>query len=86
MTPAEHQRRHWRSNLQLSALLLALWFGVTFVVAFFARDLEFDFFGWPFSHWVGAQGALVVYVVGVAVYARRMARLDREHGVADEDE
>jgi putative solute:sodium symporter small subunit len=32
---------------------------VTFVVGFFARDLNFNFFGWPFSFWVGAQGSLM---------------------------
>jgi putative solute:sodium symporter small subunit len=33
-----------------------VWFVVTFVVAYFARDLNFNFFGWPFSFWVAAQG------------------------------
>ena len=39
-------------------MLLAIWFVVTFVVAYFARDLTFNFFGWPFSFWVAAQGAV----------------------------
>lgn len=67
----------WRRHLGLVASLLALWFIVTFVVAFHARDLSFDFFGWPFSFWVGAQGAQVIYWGITAVYARRMNRLDR---------
>ncbi|MCY1477792.1 putative solute:sodium symporter small subunit [compost metagenome] len=48
------------------------------MVAWFARDLRFDFFGWPFSFWVGAQGALVVYVLMAALYAWRMNRADGE--------
>jgi putative solute:sodium symporter small subunit len=50
----------------------------------FAGDLRFDFFGWPFSFWVGAQGALIVYMVLIWFYARTMNRLDQEHNVAEE--
>ncbi len=58
----------------LTLSLLLLWGGVTFGVAWHARDLSFDFFGWPFSFWVGAQGALLVYCLIVLVYARVMNR------------
>jgi putative solute:sodium symporter small subunit len=69
----------------MTALLLAIWFVVTFVVGYFARDLNFTFFGWPFSFWVGAQGALIVYVLIIWWYAAYMNRLDQEHGVAEEE-
>jgi putative solute:sodium symporter small subunit len=72
------QRLAWRRNLRWICGLLAIWFTVTFVVAWFARDLRFDFFGWPFSFWVGAQGALVVYVLMAVLYAWRMNRIDTE--------
>ncbi len=81
---SDAQRHYWRQTLRITSVLLAIWFVVTFVVAYFARNLSFDFFGWPFSFWVAAQGALVVYVVVVWFYARAMNRLDREHGVAEE--
>ncbi|MBB3196254.1 hypothetical protein CDN98_21155 [Roseateles terrae] len=58
----------------LTVSLLLVWGGVTFGVAWFARDLSFDFFGWPFSFWVGAQGALLVYCLIVWLYARTMNR------------
>lgn len=85
MTASEHHRAYWRSNLRLTTVLMAVWFVVSFVVAYFARELSFDFFGWPFSFWVAAQGALVVYVLIIGVYARTMNRLDQEHGVAEEE-
>jgi putative solute:sodium symporter small subunit len=66
-------------------VLLAIWFVVTFVVGYFARDLNFTFFGWPFSFWVGAQGSLIVYVLLIWYYARCMNKLDQEHGVAEEE-
>jgi putative solute:sodium symporter small subunit len=70
--------RYWQSNLRLIGGLLAVWFGVSFGISFFARELAFDFFGSPFSFWVASQGALVVYLLIVVVYIWRMERLDGE--------
>ena len=85
MQLTETHLHYWRKNLRITSVLLAIWFVVTYVVGFFARDLNFTFFGWPFSFWVGAQGALVVYVWIIWFYARQMDRLDQEHGVAEEE-
>lgn len=81
----ERHRQYWNKNLRITGVLLAIWFVVTYGVGYFARDLNFTFFGWPFSFWVGAQGALVVYVVIIWYYARYMNKLDQEHGVAEEE-
>ena len=76
--------RYWRRNLVLIAGLLAVWFGVTFGVAFFARELSFEFFGWPFSFWVASQGAIFVFLLIVVIYTWRMDRLDAEAGSGGE--
>ncbi|MCU0814279.1 MAG: DUF4212 domain-containing protein [Burkholderiaceae bacterium] len=86
MQMTEKHRQYWSKNLRITSILMAIWFVVTFVVGFFARDLNFNFFGWPFSFWVGAQGALVVYVLLIGIYARYMNNLDREYGVAEAEE
>ena len=83
MTLTERQREYWRKNLRITAVLMVIWFVVTFGVGYFARDLNFTFFGWPFSFWVGGQGALIVYVLMIWYYARTMNGLDREFGVAE---
>ena len=85
MQTDENLRSYWRKNLRITTLLMAVWFVVTFGVAYFARDLAFEFFGWPFSWWVAAQGALVVYLLIIGCYAWTMNRLDIEHGVAEEE-
>jgi putative solute:sodium symporter small subunit len=85
MQLTDRHREYWRKNLRITGILLAIWFFVTYVVGYFARDLNFTFFGWPFSFWVGAQGALVVYVCLIGFYAYYMNRLDREYGVAEEE-
>jgi putative solute:sodium symporter small subunit len=84
LTARHHE--YWRKNLRITAFLLSIWFFVTFVLVFFARDLDFKFFGWPFSFWVAAQGALVVYCVIIWYYARYMNKLDRDYGVAEGEE
>lgn len=81
----DDRRRYWRRNLLLTSGLLVLWGLVTFAVAYFARDLSFDFFGWPFAFWVAAQGAPALYVLIIAVYARTMDRLDARHGFDEEE-
>ena len=78
---SERYQSYWRSNLRTIAALLLIWFAVTFGVAYFAYDLQFAFFGWPFSFWVAAQGALIVYGLIIWYYARFMDELDRRHDV-----
>lgn len=86
MEPSEGRRRYWRANLAVTAALMTIWFVVTFVVGYFARELSFNFFGWPFSYWVGAQGAPVVYCLIIGFYAWYMHRLDVRHGVEEDEE
>jgi putative solute:sodium symporter small subunit len=68
---------HWPATRRLTALLLGAWCVVTFVLAYFARELHFHVFGWPFSFWLGAQGGLVVYVAITWAYAHGMDRVER---------
>lgn len=85
MQLSERHREYWRRNLRFTAVLLAIWFLVTFPPIYFADDLkDIIVFGWPLPFYIGAQGALVVYVVLIGVYARYMNRLDREYGVQED--
>jgi putative solute:sodium symporter small subunit len=85
MQVSENHRKYWAKNLRVTAILLFIWFVVTFVVAYYARELSFPFFGWPFSWWMSGQGSLIIYVLIIWYYARYMNRLDQEHGVHEED-
>jgi len=85
MQLTELQEQYWQKNLNVTAKLLGVWFVVTFVVTFFARDLNFNFFGWPFSFWMASQGSLIIYVLIIWYYASYMNKIDQEHGVAEEE-
>ena len=85
MTLSLTQQQYWRKNLRVTALMLALWFAGTFVVSYYARELSFSFWGWPFSFWLAAQGSLVLYCAIVWFYARYMRRLDETLDVQEEE-
>lgn len=83
---AARRRAYWRGNMRLTGAMLAVWFVATFGIAYFARELStFIFLGWPLGFYMAAQGSLVVYVAIVWFLARRMARLDQEHGFAEDE-
>ena len=85
MQLTEKHHEYWRKNLVITAILLFVWFVVTFVPMYFARDLSFRFFGWPFSVWVAGQGALIVYCLIIWFYQWYMNKLDIAYNVHEEE-
>lgn len=71
--------------MRITGILLVLWFLITFVVIFFARNLMFSFFGWSFSFWVAGQGALIAYCLIIWYYAWYINKLDIEYGVDEKE-
>jgi putative solute:sodium symporter small subunit len=88
MRLTEKHLEYWKRNLRITALLLLLWFIVTFVGSYFARELNtIVIVGFPLGFYLAAQGALIVYVVIILFYFRYMNNLDKEYGVHEgEDE
>lgn len=83
------QSTYWRQVQRITAALLALWGLVTLVGPWFARDLDgVRVFGFPLSFWMASQGALVLYLAVIVVYALWMDRLDARFGrdAAGEDD
>ena len=56
-------------RLPLRSLLLLVWFATAFGGVFFARDLQFVVAGWPFGFWFAAQGAVLVFIAIIAIFA-----------------
>jgi len=82
----DRQRAYWRRNLRLTAWLLGVWFFVSFVVSYFARELEHILIlDIPLGFYMGAQGAPLIYLLIVWWYARQMDGLDHDYGVQDAD-
>lgn len=72
--------RYWRRTSRFTLVLLLIWFIVTFIAIFFARQLShYTLFGWPISFFMAAQGSILIYVTLIGIYALYMRRLDRQH-------
>lgn len=83
----QRQREHWQHNLRLTSLLLAIWFVATFGVIWFARELNaISVAGFPLAFYMSAQGSLMVYLLIIWFYARRMEQLDQEYGVDERED
>jgi putative solute:sodium symporter small subunit len=84
MQLTERHKEYWRRNMKMTAILLVIWFVVTYVVGWYARELnELVIFGFPFGFYMGAQGSLIIYVIMIFYYAIRMNKLDKEYDVAE---
>jgi putative solute:sodium symporter small subunit len=87
MQLTEKHKQYWQKNLRLTGILLVLWFIVTFVIGYYARELQsITIIGFPFSFYMGAQGSLIIYVAIIWYYAHVMNKLDQEYGVHEGDE
>jgi putative solute:sodium symporter small subunit len=82
MQLTEQHREFWSKNLRITAILLFIWFVATFVVGWYARELnELSILGFPLGFYMAAQGSLIIYVVLIWVYAIYMNKMDRQYGV-----
>ena len=84
LTARHHE--YWRKNLVITAILLSVWFVVTFVEAWYARELNtITFLGFPLGFYMSAQGSLAIYVLIIWIYANYMGKLDKEYNVDEGD-
>lgn len=71
-------RRYWRFNLALIGVLMLIGFAVSFVVPLYARALSnVRVAGFRLPFYLGAQGAIIIYLLLIAVYIAAMTRADR---------
>ncbi len=75
---ARAHQRYWRFNLWLIATLMTIGFAVSFVVPLAAHRLSnVRFAGFRLPFYLGAQGAILIYLALIVVYIVLMQRADR---------
>ncbi len=84
-----HDKGHaayWRANLRLMAILLAIWFAVSFGAGILFADAlnGIRLFGFKLGFFFAQQGAIYVFVGLIFFYAWKMNRIEREHDVDEE--
>lgn len=87
MAPNEKQQRYWQRSVRLTVALLVFWFLVTLLPTWFADSLnEVVILGFPLGFYMGAQGALVIYLLIIWYYGRTMNRLDKASNVVEAED
>lgn len=76
---------YWAKTSRLMYTLLALWVFFSFVVHFFAVQLNsIVILGFPLGFYMAAQGSLIAFVVICFWNARAQDKIDEEFGVREE--
>ncbi|APD11151.1 hypothetical protein UC34_25175 [Pandoraea vervacti] len=71
---------HWRRTLWLVVVLMVIGFAVTFVPQFWAREwASMRFAGWPLPFYMGAQGAILIDIGLIVIYALVQRRNDARY-------
>ncbi len=80
------RQAYWRTNLCYLAVLLAVWFAVSFGCGIlFVDQLDrAQIFGFPLGFWFAQQGSIYVFVILIFVYVFLMNRLDRKYRAVDD--
>ena len=80
------RRQYWRKNLQYLALLLSVWFVVSygFGILFVEQMDRIRLGGFKLGFWFAQQGSIYVFVALIFLYVFLMNRLDRRYNVDEE--
>jgi putative solute:sodium symporter small subunit len=83
----EAKRQYWHRNLRLMAILLSIWFVVSFVCGILLVEPlnEIVINDFPLGFWFAQQGSIGTFVVLIGIYAWRMDKLDDEFNVSERD-
>ena len=83
----ERRKAYWRANLRILAILMSIWFVVSFGCGIlFVEPLnQIKLGGFKFGFWMAQQGSIYVFVALIFVYVWQMNKLDREFNFQDSE-
>ena len=83
---AQRVDAYWKANLRLVAVLLSIWFIVSYGFGILLADWldQFRFAGFKLGFFFAQQGSIWVFVLLIFVYVRLMNRMDREYDVHED--
>jgi putative solute:sodium symporter small subunit len=78
-----HQKKYWKTNLKYLAILLSIWFIVSFGCGIlFVDELNtIRMGGFKFGFWFAQQGSIYVFTVLIFVYIKLMNKLDKKYNL-----
>ncbi len=81
------RKSYWSANLRIVGGCLVVWFVVSFLFGIILVEPlnNFRLGGYKLGFWFAQQGSIYVFVALIFFYARRMAKLDKEYGVQEDE-
>ena len=75
--------QYWKANLQYLAILLSIWFIVSYGCGILFVDTlnTIKIGGFKLGFWFAQQGAIYVFVILIFIYVNLMNKLDKKYGV-----
>ncbi|MFD2587094.1 DUF4212 domain-containing protein [Croceitalea marina] len=80
---SSQRKKYWRENLKYLAILLLIWFIVSYGFGILLVD-ELNTIrlgGFKLGFWFAQQGSIYVFVVLIFVYVQLMNKLDKKYEV-----
>lgn len=85
MLSKEELESYWRENRKLMWIVLVVWALVSYGAALISGWLNrIVVLGFPLGYYMGAQGALLVFLLLIVFYAKRMDETDRKYRVEED--
>lgn len=83
----DNRTAHWSKTRNLMIIHLSIWFVFAYLVHWFAANLNsMSFLGFPFGYYMAAQGSLFAFVIQLFIFVKQQDKIDREFGMAEDDE
>lgn len=81
----QDNKKYWRTNLRYLAILLSIWFLVSFGAGILFVDQlnTIRIGGFKLGFWFAQQGSIYVFVILIFLYIRWMNKLDHQYHVDD---
>ena len=86
MSREKELHNYWKQNLKYIAILLSIWFTVSYLfgIVFVDQLDSVNIFGFPLGFWFANQGAEVIFCLLIFIYVYLMNKLDRKYNVYED--
>jgi putative solute:sodium symporter small subunit len=82
-TTKQDLEAYWKENLTWVAILLTIWFLVSYVAGILLANVLENIYlgGFPLGFWFANQGSMVIFVILIYVYVKIMNGIDKKYDV-----
>lgn len=85
---SSNDEAHWAATTRLMWIHIGLWVFFGYIIHMFVVPLNkivIPVLNFPLGFYMAAQGSLIAFVVMLFVFAKQQDKIDRDHGVAEDD-